>query len=45
MSDFPSFSWCEYSFWLVTLAFLGIMEALEAGWRGCDFCELLLASS
>ena len=30
MSDFPSFSWCEYSFWLVSLAFLGIMEALEA---------------
>ena len=28
MSDFPSFSWCEYSFWLVSLALLGIMEAL-----------------
>ena len=30
MSDFPSFSWHEYSFWLVILVSLGIMEALEA---------------
>ena len=34
MSDFPSFSWLEYSFWLVTLVSLGIMEALEA-WLAC----------
>ena len=34
MSDFPSFSWHEYRFWLVTLVSLVLMEALEA-WLAC----------